>query len=199
MKNRKIRHPVSSRMMIRIEKLYAKIRNRVNIKPPVMKPVTILILALVILLGVFSSGCTSSQTESAPATPVPTTILPIETAGVTSLPPTPAVVQTDEPVQILPRERQINIVLTKDRPTSEIHLQFQGGPGEIFVTKILMRVYTADGAFTEYVMSDGKKPIPGDEIVAPGTRDKDRCEVFVISAGTRYKVLDDFAVGGGYY
>ena len=62
-----------------------------------------------------------------------------------------------------------------------------------------MRVYSADGTYQEFVMSDGKKPLPGDEIVVPGTKGKDRCEVFVISAGTRYKVLDDFALGGGYY
>jgi hypothetical protein len=112
---------------------------------------------------------------------------------------TPVTTPTTEPVQILPTERRVNIELTKDRPTSEIHLQFQGGLGEIFLTKIMMRVYAADGTFTEYTMSDGKKPIPGDEIVAPDTRGNDRCEVFVVSAGTRYKIIDGLATGGGYY
>lgn len=171
----------------------------INIKPLDMKRVIILILALVILLCVLSSGCTSSSTPDTPATTVPTPIPTTEPVIVTTPPLTLTAVLTKEPVQTLPRERQVNVVLTKDRPTSEIHLQFQGGPGEIFATKILMRVYTSDGAFTEYVMSDGKKPIPGDEIVAPGTRGDDRCEVFVISAGTRYKVIDGPAIGGGYY
>ena len=62
-----------------------------------------------------------------------------------------------------------------------------------------MRVYSSDTAYQEFEMSDGKKPLPGDEIVVPGTRGKDRCEVFVVAGGIRYKVLDDFAVGGGYY
>ena len=108
-------------------------------------------------------------------------------------------VPTPEPVQILPAERQVNLVLTKDRPTSEIHLLFQGGPGEIYVTRVMMRVYTSETAYQEYIMSKGSKPIPGDEIIAPGTRSGDRCEVFVISAGTRYKVMDEPVYGGMYY
>jgi hypothetical protein len=99
----------------------------------------------------------------------------------------------------MPGDQQVNVVLSKDRPTSEIHLQYQGGPGERFTNKILMRVYTSDGTSTEYVMSDGKKPLPGDEIIVQGTKANDRCEVFVISAGVRYKVLDELALGGGYY
>jgi hypothetical protein len=90
-------------------------------------------------------------------------------------------------------------MLSKDRPTSEIHLLYQGGPGEIFVDAILMRVYTSESVFREYAMSNGRKPLKGDEIVAPGRRGNDRCEVFVISSGTRYKVLDEPAIGGGYY
>ena len=99
----------------------------------------------------------------------------------------------------MPGDQQVNILLTKDRPTSEIHLQYQGGAGERFTNKVLMRVYASDGTYTEYVMSDGKKPLPGDEIIAPGTKGNDRCEVFVISAGVRYKVMDEAAIGGGYY
>jgi len=171
----------------------------INIKPLDMKHAIILILALVTLFCVLSSGCTINAVPDTPATPVPPSIPTTEPVIMTSLPSTPVAAPTKEPVQTLPRERQVNVELTKDRPTSEIHLQFQGGPGEIFVTKILMRVYTPDGAYQEYVMSEGKKPIPGDEIVAPGTRGDDRCEVFVISAGTRYKVIDGPATGGGYY
>jgi hypothetical protein len=108
-------------------------------------------------------------------------------------------VPTTERIQTLPAERQVNLVLTKDRPTSEIHLQFQGGPGEIFLTRVMMRVYTSDTEFKEYIMIHGSKPIPGDEIVALGTRSGDRCEVFVISAGSRVKVMDTRVYGGMYY
>ena len=160
---------------------------------------------LALLLCVLVSGCTSDFGDKFLATPtpvqatfpetvptmVPTTQLTIET----TITPAP----TTEPVQVLPPERQVNLVLTKDRPTSEIHLLFQGGPGEIYINRVMMRVYTSDTVYTEYIMSKGSKPLPGDEIVAPGTRSGDRCEVFVISAGARYKVMDEKVYGGMYY
>ena len=164
-----------------------------------MKLLTILILVLAILLCLFSAGCTGSSAPATPATPVPAPVLTTEPVIVTTPTSTPSAVPTTEPIQTLPTDQQVNVVLSKDRPTSEIHLLYQGGPGERFTNKILMRVYASDGTYTEYVMSDGKKPLPGDEIVVPGTRGKDRCEVFVISAGTRYKVMDEAAIGGGYY
>ena len=143
---------------------------------------------------------TDSWQPRHPYPPPPTTAIP--TTTVTPLPATTVAtppVPTTEPVQKLPAERQVNLVLTKDRPTSEIHLLFQGGPGEIYVTRVMMRVYTSETAYQEYIMSNGSKPIPGDEIIAPGTRSGDRCEVFVISAGSRYKVIDERVYGGMYY
>jgi hypothetical protein len=91
----------------------------------------------------------------------------------------------------MPSAQQVNLLLTKDRPTSELHLLYQGGPGDIFTQKIVMQVYTSNTTYQEFVMSGGEKPIPNDEIVAPGTRGGDRCVVFVYSAGTRYKVMDE--------
>jgi hypothetical protein len=164
-----------------------------------MKYLTTIVSFLAILLCVLSAGCTSSSGTEAPATPAAT---PLPTVVATSAPviiATPSAVPTTEPIQTMPNERQVNLLLTKDRPTSEVHLQYQGGVGERLVNSIIMRVYATDGTFTEYVMSDGKKPLPGDEIVAPGTKGTDRCEVFVISAGTRFKVMDEPALGGGYY
>jgi hypothetical protein len=98
----------------------------------------------------------------------------------------------------MPGPQQVNLELTKDRPTSEIHLSYQGGPGDVFTQKIVLRVYSSATAYQEYVMSDGRKPIPGNEIVAPGTRGSDRCVVFVTSGGYVYKVLDQQAVVGRY-
>jgi hypothetical protein len=167
----------------------------------------ILTIALVLLFCVVVSGCTSDIVDGLVATPTPIptiaqTTVPVK-APVTKIPtitvPTPSPVTTTEPIQKVPREQQVDLVLTKDRPTSEIHLLYQGGPGDIFVTRIMMRVYSSDSVFTEYIMSRGSKPIPNDEIVAPGTRGGDRCEVFVISSGTRYKVMDEKVYGGMYY
>jgi len=164
-----------------------------------MKRIIIPIAALLILLCVLFSGCTTNFGTPAPATAVPTPVPTTVPVIATPPPATPSAASTTEPLQFLPTDQQVNVLLTKDRPTSEIHLQYQGGPGERFTNKVLMRVYASDGTYTEYVMSDGKKPLPGDEIIVPGTKGNDRCEVFVISAGIRYKVLDEAAVGGGYY
>ena len=168
-----------------------------------MKLIKILILALAILLCVLSSGCTTSSGTNTPATTKVTIALtPLSTPAPTTVPvtiATPVPIPTTELIRVMPVDQQVNVLLTKDRPTSEIHLQYQGGPGERFTNKILMRVYASDGTYTEFEMSDGKKPLPGDEIIVPGTKANDRCEVFVISAGVRYKVLDEAAIGGGYY
>jgi hypothetical protein len=166
-----------------------------NIKPPVMKRAAILVPVLILLLCAFFSGCTS---EPAVVTPAPTVPTPVPTT-VTVVTTTPLPLPTTERVQVLPPERQVDLALTKDRPTSEIHLLFQGGPGEIYTNRVTMRVYTSDTEYTEYIMSEGRKPIPGNEIIAPGTRGGDRCEVFVISAGTRYKVIDERVYAGMYY
>ena len=155
------------------------------------RPVTLL-FSLAILICLFAAGCTT--------TPAPAAI-PAPTVEQTTEPVTPLVTTapTTEPVRSLPTEQAVNLVLTKDRPSSEIHLLYQGGPGDVLVSKILMRVYAEDGTSKEYVMNNAQKPIPGNEIVAPGTRNPDRCEVFVISSGTRYKVIDEAVTGGGYY
>jgi hypothetical protein len=164
-----------------------------------MKHIVIPVLALVLLLCILASGCTGSTGTDTPATTVSVTTPTARAVIVTTQATTITTLRTVEPVRTLPPEREVTLALTKDRPTSDIHLLYQGGPGDILVTGIIMRVYSADGHYEQYIMSNGRKPIPGDEIVAPGTRNPDRCEVFVVSAGTRFKVMDENAVGGMYY
>jgi hypothetical protein len=168
-----------------------------------MQYLRIVIIAAAVILGVVFSGCTTDSGTGTPPAPVPT---PAPAAAPTTAPVTmtaatspQTVIPTTEPVRPPPPERQVNLVLTKDRPTSEIHLLYQGGPGDMFVQRILMRVYSPETVYREYEMSSGRKPLPGDEIVAPGTRSGDRCEVFVISGGIRYKVMDEPVYGGMYY
>ena len=168
----------------------------IKIKILDMKLIKILILALAILLCVLSSGCTTSSGTNTPATTQVTMALtPLSTPAIA----TPVPIPTTELIRVMPSDQQVNVLLTKDRPTSLIHLQYQGGPGDRFTNKILMRVYASDGTYNELEMSDGKKPLPNDEIIVQGTKGNDRCEVFVISAGVLYKVLDEAAIGGGYY
>jgi len=157
-----------------------------------MKYLTILITAF-ILISVLSAGCTT-ESDAAAVTPTATAVITVATAVPATVPPTvaTAVSVKTEPVQALPDAQQVTVELSKDRPTSQIHLLYQGGAGDVFTSRIMMRVYnnsTASG-YTEYVMDKGSKPIPGDEIVAPGTRGSDRVEVFITSGGTVYKVKD---------
>ena len=151
-----------------------------------------LVIAAALLIGVLVAGCT--ENKPAPVeTPVPT---PVPTPEPT-LPPT-TVTATPEPVSTLPADQVIDLALTKDRVYSEIHLLYNGGGGELFTQKIEMRVTRSDGRVISEVMSNGKKPKRGDEIVVEGTRDADRCEVWVTSAGTRYKVMDKTLQEGRY-
>jgi hypothetical protein len=164
-----------------------------------MKRIILLVFVLLTLVCAFFSGCTSDSGPPAPATTAPSTrptTVPVTATPSTSV-PTP--VPTLEKIRPLPAERQVILVLTKDRPTSEIHLLYQGGPGDLYATRVMMRVYSSDTVYTEYIMSNGRKPVLNDEIVAPGTRGGDWCEVFVISAGTRYKVMNETVYGGMYY
>ncbi len=134
-------------------------------------------MAITLILLVTCTGCMNTpQPAPAPLTPAAT----------------PAPAATTAPV---PTSTQ----LTKDRTYSEIHLLYNGGGGEMFVQSVRMRVTRPDGQVIEQVMSNGKKPGRGDEIVVQGTRGSDRCEVYVTSAGTTYKVKDESLVIGGAY
>jgi hypothetical protein len=159
-----------------------------------MKRIIFPVLVLLLVSGVFIAGCSSSAPAPAPtAAPAPETPAPVETPP----PATPAVTVTaapttvDEgPIEYLPTAQTVNFELTKDRPTSKIHLLYQGGAGTMFTQKVVMRVYTSDGQVEEYIMKDGERPAAGDEIVARGTKGADRCVVYITSAGTTYKVID---------
>jgi len=153
-----------------------------------MKYSAIFLTTLLVVLAVFLAGCTSGS-DKAPETTIVTTATPVPatlTATATPTPTSPA----DAPIDVPPETQAVTLELTKDRPTSEIHLLYQGGPGIQFTQKIVMWVFTDDGTYTEYVMSNGKRPSAGDEIVAKGTRGGDRCVVFVTSGGVVYKVID---------
>ena len=128
--------------------------------------------------------------QARPATTPAVTPVPATTIPATASPAATAVPDAG-PLQSPPSAQQVNLVLTKDRPTSELHLLYQGGAGDIFIQKILMHVYSPNASgYQEYVMSSGQKPVPGDEIVAPGTRDGDRCG-YLTTAGITYKVIDE--------
>ncbi|MDD5143695.1 hypothetical protein [Methanoregula sp.] len=156
-----------------------------------MKPSANLLAGLLVVLSVLLAGCTSDS-GTAPETPVPvTTATPEPTTQAPTPTPTPTPTSpADVPIDVPPPAQAVTLELTKNRPTSELHLLYQGGPGIQFTQKIVMWVYNEDGSYQEYLMSNGKRPVAGDEIVAKGTRGGDRCVVFVTSGGVVYKVID---------
>jgi len=157
-----------------------------------MKRFIFVTVAVTLVLLVSFGGCTNTP-QAPPTTPLPTaTQLPPTTA-----PPVPT--STPEPLRTLPSGQQVDLQLTKDRTYSEIHLLFNGGPGQMFTQKVMMRVTRSDGTQEVQYMRDGQKPRQGDEIVIRGTRGSDRCEVYVTSSGTMYKVKDESLIVGGAY
>jgi hypothetical protein len=156
-----------------------------------MKRFIVMVMAITLVLLISCSGCLDTGRPT-PATPVPT---------VTPLPPTtatPVATITVEPLRTLPYNQRVDLVLSKDRTNSDITLHYNGG-GAVSVQKIMMRVTRSDGTVEDQYMNGGKTPNQGDEIVIRGTRGSDRCEVYVTSAGTTYKVKDESLIIGGAY
>jgi len=126
----------------------------------------------------------------------------IQTAGTTvpSLPPTlpvseVTVIPTPLPVETLPAEQDVALVLSKQRPDSSIHLLYNGGKGEVFVQNIMMKVTLSNGQVIQQYMNDGnRKPRRGDELVIEGTRGTDLVQVYLTSAGRTYKVKEESLV-----
>ena len=152
-----------------------------------MKCATALLAAVLLVLCALMAGCTSpTSSEIKPAeTPVPTTAPTTSTAVAT-------VVATPDAVQTMPSEQFVDLSLYKQRPDSSIHLTYNGGKGAIYVQNVFMKVTLSNGEVIEKYMNDGsRKPRLGDEIVVDGTRGTDHVQVFVTSAGTTYKVIDE--------
>ncbi|MCX6689725.1 MAG: hypothetical protein NTZ39_08595 [Methanoregula sp.] len=151
-----------------------------------MKPAIILVAVAVLACCALIAGCTSPT--AAEIKPVET---PVMTSSGTIIPTsTPEPVATIDLVVTLPTEQFVDLQLTKDRTNGEIHLLYNGGKGEISIQNIQMKVTFPDGTVINQYMDDGKKPRRGDELIIPGTRGSDRCEVYVTSSGTVYKIMD---------
>lgn len=152
-----------------------------------MKRLILLYLTITLMAGMLCAGCTNPAPVIVVPSPTPA---PLPTTPLTTVP-----TSTPSAVQTLPAEMQVYFDLSKDRTDSRIYLIYQGGKGEIFVQSIRMRVTRSDGQVKDLDMD---KPKRGDELVAEGTRGSDRVEVWVTSAGTMYKVRDEFLVVSGF-
>jgi hypothetical protein len=153
------------------------------------KSLVILVFFGVVICALLS-GCTSptGTAITPPGTTVPTSIPTLPTSVVTVMP-------TPLPVETLPPEQAVDLVLSKQRPDSSIHLLYNGGKGEVYVQNIMMKVTLSNGQVIQQYMNDGnRKPRRGDELVIEGTRSADFVQVYLTSAGRTYKVKEESLV-----
>jgi len=149
------------------------------------------ILAIPAIIGLLFcallAGCTSPT-----GTAITTTATTASPTQPTFPTPVVTIVPTPAPVETLPPEQDVDLVLSKQRPDASIHLLFNGGKGEVFVQNILMKVTLSNGQVIQQYMNDGnRKPQRGDELVVDGTRGSDLVQVYVTSAGRTYKVIEE--------
>ncbi len=152
-----------------------------------MKCTIFLAATCVLILCALFAGCTSPTEAKIKSleTTVPTSPL------ATPSPSTATIVPMPQPVETLPYEQNVDIHVEKQRPDASIHLLFNGGPGEIYVQNIMMRVTRPNGTVEEKYMQDGiLKPRRYDELVMEGSRGVDQVAVFITSMGKTYKVYD---------
>jgi hypothetical protein len=136
------------------------------------------------------AGCTSPTGTEIKSTGTPvSTPLPISPTFEATILPTPL------PVDTLPPEQDVALVLSKQRPDSSIHLLYNGGKGEVFVQNIMMKVTLGNGQVVQQYMNDGnRKPRRGDELIIEGTRGTDFVQVYLTSAGRTYKIKEESLV-----
>jgi len=155
-----------------------------------MQKIPVMFAFFGLVLCALFAGCTSptgAEIQST-ATPVPTSPPQIPTTDV------PAIL-TPLPVETLPEEQSVELVLSKQRPDSSIHLLYNGGKGEVSVKNIMMKVTLSNGQVVQQYMNDGnRKPRRGDELIIEGTRGKDFVQVYLTSAGRTYKVKEESLV-----
>jgi hypothetical protein len=165
-----------------------------------MKPViySVLILACIALL--FTMGCTGQQQSNPTVTPtattpgptqVPATISAKETR-VTSAPVTGAVPADTLPAEVSqpPDRYAIDVKIDKDRVYSTITVTFIGGPGQVLVNNILVRVNRSDGVKEEKEIPFTGQIPTGASVNLPGTKGSDQVEVYATINGVVYKLKD---------
>ncbi|OPX64143.1 MULTISPECIES: hypothetical protein [unclassified Methanoregula] len=153
------------------------------------KTAVALACSLLVLCALFS-GCTSPTGTG--TTRAPTTVSTPPPAPPTS---EATVIPTPVPVETLPPEQDVALVLSKQRPDSSIHLLYNGGKGEIFVQNIMMKATLSNGQVVQQYMNNGdRKPRRGDELVIDGTRGTDFVQVYITSAGKTYKIREESLV-----
>lgn len=149
-----------------------------------MKWMNIFSVLLLVLALLLVAGCNTVQnnggTQSAGTTPAPgSSGAPSGVTGAGSLVPSP----TD----VIPDYNMVIINVGEKDYLGSIPVIFQGGMGQIHVTKITATIYRSDGTQDTGMIGTKK----GDEIDLMGTKQTDRVVVFVsMDNGQTYKTND---------
>jgi PBP1b-binding outer membrane lipoprotein LpoB len=148
---------------------------------------------LFIVIAALAAGC--MQPAPTQQTPAPEATAP--TAG----PAAATTVATVEPFGTVPSAQQVEFTLIKDRVYGTITLTFVGGPGQVVLQKVWMKVSRSDGqVITDTMVFRNRNQVSkGDTLEMEGTRGVDRAEVFVTLSGTDYKVMDRTLGGQEFY
>jgi hypothetical protein len=170
-----------------------------------MKTSAAISLFIACLMLIFCSGCVNqptvqppvTQAVTVPGTPaasitVPLTSVPDSTTPLRPAKPEPAATDSlPQKVTTLPPATAVDIGIVKDRVYNTITVTFIGGPGQVLVNNVHVRVTTSDGAVEEKnIPSEGQVPT-GASIDMTGTKGSDRVEVFVTMGGITYKLKDE--------
>lgn len=160
-----------------------------------------LILVLTCMVIFITTGCLNQQQVEKPAVTQVTASPPVSPSQGAATPQETGAAQTQVfttvPTESLPAEvttppapYAVDIRIDKDRVYSTITVTFAGGPGQIFVDSILVRVTRSDGLKEEKEIPF-KDQIPlGASVDLAGTKGSDRVEVYATINGVTYKVRD---------
>lgn len=170
-----------------------------------MKIIPSIVIITAFITLIFCSGCISQQTAQSPVTQI-VTIPPTPGTAATSLPATLPVLTTrsvlepmgqavtdslPENVTALSPANAVDVGIEKDRVYNTITVTFIGGPGQVIVKNILVRVTTSDGRVEQKNIQVGNQISTGASVDMKGTRGPDRVEVFVTLGGIMYKLKDE--------
>lgn len=170
-----------------------------------MKKILPILIIMAFISILLCSGCLSQQpvpppaTQSTTGTATPTSLV-TPVPATTPQPAVPSVLQTapqttpdpfPQKVTDLPPSIAVDIGLIKDRVYNTITVTFIGGPGQVLVKNILVRVTTSDGVVEQKNIPVGNQVSTGASVDMKGTRGSDRVEVFVTIGGVMYKLRDE--------
>jgi len=153
-----------------------------------MKIMLTISVITVVMVIIFTAGCTGGGGQTTPTQTVPPT--PIATMVVSTTAQTTRGCESIQPgpTQTIPPQEEISVSVEKAGTYSTtIITHFNGGKGINFVSRIDVRVTRPDCS----VVSGQLKPMVGETLELEGTQGSDRVEVVAtMKSGNVYTIID---------